>query len=145
MSTIDPSAIDQNAPAQGEATTASVRANETATANQLQNAKNDIEALEAHPPRTDNPHGVTAAQAGALEDVFTADGDIVTRQAGSTAKVPIGTAGQVLKVTAGLPAWEDETAGGSGTVQDIAKDGSVIVADATQIDFRDSGDATVTV
>ena len=35
--------------------------------------------------------------------------------------------------------------GGTGTVQDVAKDGSVVVSDAVQLDFRDSGDATVTV
>lgn len=65
MSTINPSAIDITKPEAGSATTASVRANEAATQTQLQNAKNDIEALEPHPGRTDNPHGVTAAQAGA--------------------------------------------------------------------------------
>jgi hypothetical protein len=46
MSTIDPSALDPTKPTQGEALTADVRANELATQQQLQNAKNDIEALE---------------------------------------------------------------------------------------------------
>lgn len=53
MSTINPDAIDVTKPTTGAAFTTDVRANEQATKDQFQNAKNDIEAHEA---RVDNPH-----------------------------------------------------------------------------------------
>lgn len=65
MSTINPELIDVTKPTQGDALTSDVRANESATKTNFTAAKADIEALEPHPGRTDNPHSVTAAQAGA--------------------------------------------------------------------------------
>ena len=51
---------------------------------------------------------------GGYADPLTTDGDIVIRSGGITARLGIGAEGQVLKVSSGLPAWEDEASGGGG-------------------------------
>lgn len=46
-----------------------------------------------------------------------ATGDLYYRNAsGDLTRLPVGTAGQVLKVTDGIPSWADEEGGGGGTV-----------------------------
>lgn len=47
-------------------------------------------------------------------DPMTTTGDIIYRGAGGTTRLPIGTAGQVLTVSSGLPAWAAASGGGSG-------------------------------
>ena len=49
-------------------------------------------------------------------DPLTTDGDIVIRASGSTTRLGIGSEGQVLSVSSGLPAWEDPTGGGGGSI-----------------------------
>ena len=46
----------------------------------------------------------------AQEDVMTTNGDLVTRAAGATARIAIGSTAQVLKVVSGAPAWADDNA-----------------------------------
>jgi len=67
---------------------------------------------------------VTAAiqGAGGYVDPLTTDGDILIRSGGSTTRLGIGTAGQVLTVSGGLPSWQNAT-GGGGTLN-IAADGA---------------------
>ena len=66
---------------------------------------------------------VTAAVAGAggYVDPLTTDGDIVIRASGSTTRLGIGSAGQVLTVVGGVPAWQDTANAGSLA---IAADGA---------------------
>ena len=80
-------------------------------------------------------------------DVLITDGDLLTRQAGSYAKVGIGTNGQVLTVTSGAPAWENPSGGASSPLTTkgdlwgfstvdaripVGADGLVLEADSTQ-------------
>ena len=65
-------------------------------------------------PGTNNTTVATTAfvtnavtNAGGYVDPLTTDGDIVIRSGGSTVRLGIGSAGQVLTVTGGIPAWED--------------------------------------
>lgn len=53
---------------------------------------------------------VTSGAGGGYADPLTTEGDIVIRSGGTTTRLGIGTAGQVLAVTGGLPAWEDNVA-----------------------------------
>ena len=87
----------------------------------------------------------TAADVGALEDVFTANGDLVTQVAGATAKLGIGTNGQVLTVTSGLPAWEDATGGGgSGTLTTVRKNsGADISTGRARLNFIEGANVTI--
>ncbi len=65
-----PSNIDPLKPEEGYATTASVRANFAAAKSEieaLQADKATTAALTAHTGNTANPHGVTAAQVGAID------------------------------------------------------------------------------
>ena len=65
-----PSNIDPLKPEEGYATTASVRANFSAAKSEieaLQTDKADALTLSAHTTNTTNPHGVTAAQVGAID------------------------------------------------------------------------------
>lgn len=66
---------------------------------------------------------VTAAIAAApgYTDPLTTDGDIVIRSGGATTRLGIGSAGQVLTVVDGIPAWQDTANAGSLT---IAADGA---------------------
>lgn len=66
---------------------------------------------------------VTAAiqGAGGYVDPLTTDGDIVIRSGGSTARLGIGSNGQVLTVVGGLPSWQDTANAGSLS---IAADGA---------------------
>lgn len=45
---------------------------------------------------------------------MTTNGDLITRSGGVPARLGVGTDGQVLGVSSGLPAWTDSGAGGSG-------------------------------
>ena len=150
MSTINPNAIDPTKPETGEATTASVRANELATQTQLQNAKNDIEALEPHPPRTDNPHGVTAAQAGAEPaGAIAAHDSLVSAHSGHFQDSDVhysdapADGNQYARKD---NTWEQVAApGGAGTYNETEKDSVSQSVGRAKLDFRDTGDATVTV
>lgn len=66
--------------------------------------------------RTDG-NGVTSwvAQSGGFADPLTTNGDIIARIGGVTTRLPIGSDGEVLTVTSGLPSWE-AGGGGSGDV-----------------------------
>ena len=71
---------------------------------------------------------VTAAVqgAGGYVDPLTTYGDIVIRSAGSTTRLGIGSAGQVLTVVGGLPAWADTANAGTLNIgADGAFSGSV--------------------
>ena len=214
-STIDPSLIDPTKPEQGEASTANVRANESATQTNFTRARDDFNAQEAVVDghiADPNPHSDSASDAdvaaaitthddsgsahGGVEaafglhdgaggtthpaatgavagfmsttdkskldgvednanagvpDVATADGDLLSYDGTQYTKIGVGAPGQLLTARPGGGVgakliWEEPPAtGGSGTVQDVAKDGSVIVSDAVQLDFRESGNASVTV
>ena len=86
----------------------------------------------------------TAADVGALEDVFTANGDLATQIAGITAKLGIGTNGQVLTVTSGLPAWEDASGGGSGTLTTVRKNsGADISTGRARLNFIEGANVTI--
>lgn len=86
---------------------------------------------------------VWAAAAGGYTDPLTTNGDIVIRAAGSTTRLGIGTAGQVLAVNSGLPSWQTNsptlplTTKGDLLVYDtglnrlpVGTDGQVLTADA---------------
>jgi hypothetical protein len=51
-------------------------------------------------------------------DPLTTDGDIVIRSSGVTTRLGIGTSGQVLTVTGGIPSWENAT-GGATSINDL--------------------------
>ena len=58
---------------------------------------------------------------GSYVDPLTTNGDILVRSGGSTTRLGIGSAGQVLTVSSGLPVWEDTA--NAGTLN-IAADGA---------------------
>ncbi|MEI8165999.1 MAG: hypothetical protein WCG26_06460, partial [Chloroflexales bacterium] len=63
-------------------------------------------ALTAHTGRTDNPHGVTAAQVGAIAtSTLTTQGDLLYQGPVIITRLGIGSAGQFLRVAGGLPSW----------------------------------------
>ncbi|ADF42407.1 head decoration protein [Synechococcus phage S-CBS2] len=64
---------------------------------------------------------VADAISGVYVDPLTTDGDIVVRSGGSTTRLGIGSAGQVLTVVGGIPAWQDTA--NAGTLN-IAADGA---------------------
>lgn len=64
---------------------------------------------------------VADAISGVYVDPLTTDGDIVIRSGGSTTRLGIGSAGQVLTVVGGIPAWQDTA--NAGTLN-IAADGA---------------------
>lgn len=53
-----------------------------------------------------------------LRSILTTDGDIFIRAAGAIARLGIGTEGQVLTVSGGLPAWATPAGGGGGAPTD---------------------------
>lgn len=55
-----------------------------------------------------------AAGGGGYTDPLTTDGDIVIRSGGVTTRLGIGSEGQVLKVSGGLPLWAAESNGSGG-------------------------------
>lgn len=62
-----------------------------------------------------NGSGVTSWITG-LTDPMTTIGDMIYRNGSNvTSRLPIGTAGQVLKVSGGIPAWAAESGGGGGS------------------------------
>ena len=58
---------------------------------------------------------------GSYVDPLTTNGDVLIRSGGATTRLGIGSAGQVLTVSGGLPAWEDTANAGSLS---IAADGA---------------------
>lgn len=69
--------------------------------------------------------GIASGSGGGYADPLTDNGDIVVRSGGFTTRLPVGTAGQVLTVQSGEPAWQDP---GQGTVT------SVDILDTTDIE-----------
>lgn len=59
--------------------------------------------------------------AGSYVDPLTTNGDVLIRAAGSTTRLGVGSAGQVLTVSGGLPSWQDTANAGSLA---IAADGA---------------------
>lgn len=73
----------------------------------------------------------TSSSSG-MVNPMTAVGDIIysSSSTGTPARLPIGTAGQVLSVTAGIPSWT--TASGTGTVTNVSSsNGALTVANPT--------------
>lgn len=71
--------------------------------------------------------GLVAALAAKLTSPLQDYGDMITGQsAGSPARLPIGFEGQVLRVVSGLPAWDDEAAGGGGMANPMTDIGDLI-------------------
>lgn len=66
-------------------------------------------AAETHAARTDNPHGVTAAQSGAIpKSLLTAAGSMLTSSAaGTPVEFLAGAGGKTLRMVGGLPTWSD--------------------------------------
>lgn len=62
---------------------------------------------------------ITSGAGGGYADPLTTDGDVVIRSGGSTTRLGIGAAGQVLTVTGGVPAWETPLTGGTVTSVDV--------------------------
>jgi hypothetical protein len=84
-----------------------------------------VSSLNSHTSNTSNPHSVTAAQAGADPTGSAAAVQTnLTTHTGSTAiHVPaVGTAGQVLTVVTGAPAWAASVILESPTVKRIKVD-----------------------
>lgn len=67
-----------------------------------------------------------------LRSILTADGDLFSRAAGEISRVAIGTAAQVLRVSAGTPAWQ--------TVSPVLTLGTDLSGNTT---FTDLGNATL--
>lgn len=86
MSTIPDNPVDATKPETAPAvpTTADQRLAHGNINSAFAAAKSDIEALEPHPPRTDNPHSVTAAQAGA-DPTGTAAAEVAAHNASGAA------------------------------------------------------------
>lgn len=62
---------------------------------------------------------ITSGAGGGYADPLTTDGDIVIRSGGTTRRLGVGSAGQVLTVTGGIPAWETPVTGGTVTSVDV--------------------------
>ena len=65
------------------------------------------------------PVDQTGGGGGGYTDPLTTDGDIVIRSTGVTTRLGIGSEGQVLTVSSGLPVWADATGGG---IENIVED-----------------------
>lgn len=91
------------------------------------------EEVRDHLDATDNPHAVTAAQAGAIADPATPEqGDVLYYNGSAWVRLPHGTAAQVLK-TGGHganPSWGDESGGWDGDIADINLDGGIDIGAA---------------
>lgn len=71
--------------------------------------------------------GLSAALAGVLANPLQDYGDLIVGQSGGGAgRLPVGAEGQVLRVVAGLPAWDDESAGGGGMANPMTSFGDLI-------------------
>jgi hypothetical protein len=62
---------------------------------------------------------IASGAGGGYADPLTTDGDVVIRSGGSTTRLGIGAAGQVLTVSGGVPAWETPLTGGTVTSVDV--------------------------
>lgn len=62
---------------------------------------------------------ITSGAGGGYADPLTTDGDVVIRSGGSTTRLGIGAAGQVLTVAGGVPVWETPLTGGTVTSVDV--------------------------
>jgi hypothetical protein len=74
------------------------------------------------------PQGPAGAPGSGLE-TLTTQGDTLYRGAATGERLPIGSAGQVLKVVNGLPAWANE----SGAVTSVNGESGAVVLDATDV------------
>jgi len=63
---------------------------------------------------------IASGAGGGYADPLVTDGDVVIRSGGSTTRLGIGAAGQVLTVSGGVPAWETPLTGGTVTSVDVA-------------------------
>lgn len=89
-------------------------------------------------------------EANANTNAFTDSEQTKLGNLDANAQLPTGgTAGQILTKDSGTnydSSWQDApSGGGSGTYNQSSKDGSVISVNRATLEFRDSGDATVTV
>ena len=74
---------------------------------------------------TSGPQGPSGAEAATL----TTTGDLLYRAALANDRLPIGSEGQVLKVSSGLPAWGNE----SGAVTEVNGQTGAVVLDAADV------------
>jgi hypothetical protein len=92
------------------------------------------------------PAGATGATgatgpAGSGIEILTTQGDLLYRGASDGQRLPIGTAGQVLKVSGGIPAWGAE----SGSVSSVAgRTGAVTLAVADVANAVATSDSRLT-
>ena len=66
------------------------------------------------------PQGPAGAAGASTGDVLTTAGDLLYRSSTAAARLGIGTTGQVLKVSGGLPVWAAEAGGGVTSVTGTA-------------------------
>ena len=71
--------------------------------------------------------GIANGSGGGYTDPLTDNGDIVIRSGGFTTRLPIGTAGQVLTVQSGGPAWQDLSNGTVTSVGITSGSGDLVV------------------
>ena len=84
------------------------------------------------------PQGPAGAAGASQADVLTVQGDLLYRGASAAARLGIGSSGQVLKVSGGIPAWGAE----SGAVSSVAgRTGAVTLAVADVADAVATSDA----
>jgi len=86
--------------------------------------------------------GATGAQGpqgvpGTGLEVLTTQGDLLYQGASTGQRLPIGTTGQVLKVSGGIPAWGNE----SGAVTSVNGETGVVILDGRDIDTSGNDDS----
>ena len=75
------------------------------------------------------PQGPAGAAGASQADVLTVQGDLLYRGASAAARLGIGSSGQVLKVSGGIPAWANE----SGAVSSVAGKTGVVTLDKNDV------------
>jgi len=138
MSTINPDALDVTKPEEGEATTASVRANEAATKAQLAAAKADIEALEGASEANDLTAAVTWAN---VPDANITQSSVTQHEAALTiTESQVSDLGTYATAATTLTAGAGLTGGGDlsvGRTFDVgAGAGIAVAADAVAVDIN---------
>jgi len=92
----------------------------------------------AGPTGSVGPAGPTGPQGvpGTGLEVLTTQGDLLYQGASTGQRLPIGTSGQVLKVSNGIPAWGNE----SGAVTSVNGETGAVVLDGSEIDTSGNDD-----